>query len=69
MPWLRVKPSISIAQYEKGLSTLELPRRQPLAEPRESPQMASENLGHGAPHPDDGDAQKPSWWRRFFGLK
>jgi hypothetical protein len=39
-------------------------------EPRESSQTASENPGSGTTvHPDDRGAEKPSWWKRFFGFE
>jgi hypothetical protein len=33
------------------------------------PQTASEEQEKGAAHPEDGGAEKPSWWRRFFGVE
>ncbi len=38
-------------------------------EPRESSQTASEHQGNGAVHPEDGGAEKRSWWKRFFGVE
>jgi hypothetical protein len=38
-------------------------------EPRESPVRASEEQGEGTGPTNDQDAQKPSWWRRFFGFE
>jgi hypothetical protein len=34
--------------------------------PRESPQTPSEQQEKGTGTADDAEAQKPSWWRRFF---
>jgi excisionase family DNA binding protein len=41
----------------------------PAPEPRESPQTPSEHQDNGTVHPDDGGAEKPSWFRRFFGFE
>jgi hypothetical protein len=38
-------------------------------EPRQSPQKPSENQGNGMTHPEDGGADKRSWWKRFFGVE
>ena len=39
-------------------------------EPRESPQTPSEQQSGGyVAHPEAGGVEKPSWWRRFFGLE
>ncbi len=35
-------------------------------EPRESPQTFSEEQGSGTACPEDGGAEKRSWWRRVF---
>jgi hypothetical protein len=38
-------------------------------EPRQSPQTSSEHHGDSTAKSDDGGAEKPSWWRRFFGFE
>jgi hypothetical protein len=39
------------------------------SEPRESPVTPSEQQGSGTAHPEDGGAEKRSWWKRFFGVE
>jgi hypothetical protein len=39
------------------------------SELQQSPQTASEQQGSGKAHPEDGGPEKPSWWKRFFGLE
>ena len=43
-----------------------IPELEAPAEPREAPVTASEERGNGG-EPRAG-AEKPSWWRRFFGI-
>ncbi len=50
------------------IPALEAPPDTP-PEPRESPQTFSEQQGSGTPPPEDVEAEKPSWWRRFFGFE
>jgi hypothetical protein len=48
-----------------------IPELEAAPEPRESPQTSSDQQGNGTArtaHPENGGAEKPSWWRRFFGL-
>jgi hypothetical protein len=46
-----------------------IPELEAAPEPRESSQKPSEQQGgDAAVHPEDVGAEKPSWWRRFFGL-
>jgi excisionase family DNA binding protein len=54
-----------IAALTERIPELEPAREAPL-EPRESPQTSSEQHGSGTTHPEDGGAEKPSWWRRVF---
>jgi hypothetical protein len=42
------------------------PAKEAAPEPRESPQTSSEQQGDGTSHPEDGGAEKRSWWRRVF---
>ncbi len=57
-----------IAALTERIPELE-PAREASAEQRESPQTSSEERGSGTTaHPENGAAEKPSWWRRFFGL-
>jgi hypothetical protein len=46
-----------------------IPELEAAPEPRESPQTPSEQQGNGTVHPEDGGADKRSWWRRFFGVE
>jgi hypothetical protein len=46
-----------------------VPELEAAQEPRESPQATADEQGNGAVHPEDSDAEKPSWWRRFFGFE
>jgi hypothetical protein len=47
-----------------------IPELEAAPEPRESPQTSSDQRGNnGAAYPEDGGAEKPSWWRRFFGVE
>ena len=46
-----------------------VPELEAAPDPRESPQTPSENLDNGTVHSADRDAEKPSWWRRFFGIE
>jgi hypothetical protein len=43
-----------------------IPELEAATEQRESPQTSSEQQGSGVAHPEDGGAEKPSWWRRVF---
>jgi hypothetical protein len=43
-----------------------VPELEAAPEPRESPQTASEHQGSGTAPPEDGGAEKRSWWRRVF---
>ncbi len=45
---------------------LDSPNPNAAQEPRESPQTSSEHQGSGTPPPEDGEAEKRSWWRRVF---
>ena len=38
-------------------------------EPRDSPETSSEHHGSGTVATDAETAEKPSWWRRFFGVE
>ena len=44
------------------------PAREAPSETREDPPQAASEEQDGTSHPDDEGAQKPSWWRRFFGF-
>jgi excisionase family DNA binding protein len=57
-----------IAALTERIPELE-PAREASSGPRESPQAASEQQSSATTHPEDGDAEKPSWFRRFFGLE
>ena len=46
-----------------------IPELEAAPEPRESPQSTADEQGNGAVHPEDSDAEKPSWFRRFFGIE
>jgi hypothetical protein len=46
-----------------------IPELKAAPEPRESRQKSSEQQGEGAVHPNHGGTEKPSWWRRFFGIE
>jgi hypothetical protein len=46
-----------------------VPELEAAPEPRESPVTFSEEQGSGTTHPDDGGAEKRSWWKRVFGLE
>jgi hypothetical protein len=46
-----------------------IPELEAAPEPRESSQTPPENQGNGTVHPEDGGAEKPSWFRRFFGFE
>jgi hypothetical protein len=39
------------------------------SETQESPQTSSEQQGSGTAYPEDGEVQKRSWWKRFFGVE
>jgi excisionase family DNA binding protein len=39
------------------------------SEPRESPVPPSEQQGNAAGRPEDGGAEKRSWWKIFFGVE
>jgi hypothetical protein len=43
-----------------------IPELEAAPEPRESPQTPSEQQGNGTAYPENGGAEKPSWWRRVF---
>jgi hypothetical protein len=43
-----------------------IPAIEAAPEPREPPQTASEHHGSGTAYPEDGEAEKRSWWRRVF---
>ncbi len=45
-----------------------IPELEAAPEPRESSQTAGAHPGSGTVHPDDSGAEKPSWFRRFFGF-
>jgi len=46
-----------------------VPELEAAPESREFPQTPSEPQGNGAVHPEDGGAEKRSWWRQFFGIQ
>jgi hypothetical protein len=46
-----------------------VPELEAAPEPRESPQTSSEQHGSVSVATDAETAEKPSWWRRFFGLE
>jgi excisionase family DNA binding protein len=46
-----------------------VPELEAAPEPRESPQTSSEQQGSGTAHPEDGGAEKRSWWKRFFRVE
>jgi hypothetical protein len=46
-----------------------IPELEAATEPRESPVTSSEYHGSSTARPADGEAQKRSWWKRFFGLE
>jgi hypothetical protein len=46
-----------------------VPELEAAPEPRESPQTPSQQQGGSTNHPEGASAEKPSWWRRFFGLE
>jgi hypothetical protein len=43
-----------------------IPELEAATEQRESPQTSSEPQGSGTAYPEDGEAEKRSWWRRVF---
>jgi hypothetical protein len=43
-----------------------IPAIEAAPEPRERSETASEQQGGDTTHPEDGGAEKPSWWRRVF---
>jgi hypothetical protein len=45
-----------------------IPELEAAPEPREASQTVSEKPGNGTVDSEDGGAEKPSWWRRFFGF-
>ena len=57
-----------LMQMAQRIPELE-PAREVSPEPRDTPQTPPDHHGNGTVHQDDGDAEKPSWWRRFFGLE
>jgi hypothetical protein len=46
-----------------------IPELEAAPEPRESPNTPSEQPGGDTAYPEDGGAEKRSWWRRFFGVE
>lgn len=46
-----------------------IPELEVAREQRESPQTPSEQQDGRTAYPEDGGAEKASWWRRFFGLE
>lgn len=46
-----------------------IPELEAAPEPRETPQTPSEQQGNDTVHPEDGGAEKRSWWRQFFGIQ
>jgi excisionase family DNA binding protein len=46
-----------------------VPELEAAPEPRESPVTSSELQGSGTARSDDGEMQKRSWWKRFFGVE
>jgi excisionase family DNA binding protein len=46
-----------------------IPAIEAAPEPQERPETASKHEGNGTAHEDNGGAEKPSWWRRFFGFE
>jgi hypothetical protein len=46
-----------------------IPELEAAPEPRETPQTPSEQRGNGTAPPEDGGADKRSWWKRFFGFE
>jgi hypothetical protein len=46
-----------------------VPELEAAPEPREHPQTPGAQQGNGAVHPEDGGAEKRSWWKRFFGVE
>ena len=50
--------------------TQRIPEIEPPTEPRESPVTASEGVDRGTgPERPFAEEERPSWWRRFFGLE
>ena len=45
-----------------------IPELEAAPEPRDASQTVSEKPGNGTVDSEDGGAEKPSWWRRFFGF-
>jgi hypothetical protein len=45
-----------------------VPELEAAQEPRESPQTSSEQQGSGTAYPEDGGAEKRSWWQRLFSF-
>jgi hypothetical protein len=43
-----------------------IPAIEAAPEPRDRPETASEQQDGDPAYPEDGGAEKPSWWRRFF---
>jgi excisionase family DNA binding protein len=43
-----------------------IPELEAAPQPRESPQTFSDEQGGGTAHPEDGGAEKRSWWKRVF---
>jgi hypothetical protein len=46
-----------------------IPELEAAPEARESPNTPSEQPGSDTAYPEDGGAEKRSWWRRFFGVE
>jgi hypothetical protein len=46
-----------------------IPELEAAPEPRESSNTPSEQQGSDTAYPEDGGAEKRSWWRRFFGVE
>jgi hypothetical protein len=46
-----------------------IPELEAAPEPRESPHTSSDKQSGGTASEEEGEAEKPSWWRRFFGVE
>ena len=57
-----------IAALTERIPELE-PAREAPTEPREAPRSPSEQQSKDVAREESGGAEKPSWWRRFFGFE
>jgi hypothetical protein len=65
----RVRRELAEQERDKLAAELENLLQEPPSEPRESPETVSEEFpGTHAPPTPDHPVERPSWWRRFFGL-